>query len=334
MHKSFWRSFLLSIAVSISVAATGYAAEPKSPDWPTRPVRMVVPFAPGGSGDIIARVLAPALSDQLGQRFIADNRPGAAGNIGVEIAARAQPDGYTILVGNVSTNTINPTTYASVLTVDAVKELTGVTMVASFPLVLVSRIAFPPNNMKELIAHALAKPGELNYTLSMGSATHLDWLDLMSRTGMKMVHLPSKGAGAAITDVISGEADIAFTQIATAIPQIKTGRLKPFVTISRNRLPDLPDVPNMAEAGFPGIGSELWVGIFVPAKTPRAIVEKLYAAVIHVVQSKQIQAVFAKTQVPVALSKSPKEFQQFVDAEVKRWARIVKETNFKNQTLY
>lgn len=328
MDRSVWSGFLTIIAICVATAGSGYAAGREADNWPTKPVRLVVPFAPGGSGDIVARLLAPSLSDQLGQRFIADNRPGAAGNIGVEIAARAQPDGHTILVGNVSTNTINPTTYGSVLKVDPVKELTGVTMIASFPVVLVSRVGFAPNSLKELIAYALAKPGELNYTVSMGSATHLDWLDLMSRTGMKMVHLPSKGAGSVPTSVISGEADIGFMQTATAIPQIKAGRVKPFVIIARKRVPDLPQVPTMAEAGFPGIGSELWVGLFVPAKTPRPIIDKLYATVNQIMQGQPLQELFAKTQVPIALSKSPREFQEFVNAETKRWARIVKDTRF------
>lgn len=331
MIGRLWRAFSLFIVLYAAMVGSGYAAEREAQDWPKRPVRLVVPFAPGGSGDIVARILAPALSEQLGQRFIVDNRPGAAGNIGVEIVARAQSDGYTILVGNVSTNTINPTTYASVLTFDPAKALTGVALVASIPSVLVSGAGFPPKNLKELLAYVLARPGQLNYMLTIGSAGHLGMLDFASRTGMKMENIPSKGAGFAVAGVLAGEIQITFLNAATAMPHIKTGQMKGFVTTAQQRLPDSPDIPTMAEAGFPGVGGELWIGVFVPAKTARATIDKLHAAVTQVAQRQQVQETFAKARVPIALSQSPEEFQKFVRAQIKHWARVIKDTNFKLQ---
>ena len=300
-------------------------------DWPTKPIRAVVPFAPGGGNDIVARILAPALGELLGQQMVVDNRPGAAGNIGTELVARAQPDGYTIVVGNVSTNAINATGYASVLKFDPVRDLIGVTLLARIPNVLVAGTAFPPNNMKELIEYAKARPGQLNYSNPVGAYSHLDMLDLLKKAGVQMVNIPSKGAGSSFAAIISGEIHCSFLNAATVMPQVKGGRMKAFVTTAQKRLADLPDVPTMAEAGFPGTGSELWIGYFAPAKTPRAVIDKLHAAVVQAAQRPQTQEAFAKTQVPMAISRSPAEFQAFVHAEVARWARIIKENDVQFQ---
>ncbi len=332
MNKFGSRLLLFFVSCALFAFTGNVRGAAKDIDWPTRPVRLLVPAMPGGSQDIVARLLAPELSEQLGERFIVDNRSGASGNIGMEIAARAQPDGYTLFVGNVSNTTINPTIFASVLRFDPVNDLKGVTMVASFPVVIFARVAFPPNTFKELVAYSLARPGGFTYVVNRGSTTHLDWLELMSRTGIKMVHLPSKSVSAATTEVISGEADVGFANIATALPHIRTGRLKGFASFASRRLPELPDVPTLAEVGYPGIGSEIWNGIFVPAKTPDAIVDKLYRALVRAVQSKQ--ATFAQAQVPIALSNSPPQFQEFVRAEAKRFARIIKDHDYTNLEKY
>jgi tripartite-type tricarboxylate transporter receptor subunit TctC len=293
--------------------------------WPTRPVRVIVPFSLGGATDLVARILGPALAESLGQPFVIENRPGASGNIGVEIAAKAPPDGYTMLVGNISTNAVNPTGFAGRLKFDPVKDLAPVTLVASVPTIMVTSPNLPPNSMKELIEYARARPGELNYSNPLGSYSHLDTLDLAKKNGIKVVLIPSKGAGSAITSIINGEIHFSFLTMSSVIPHVKAGRMKALATTSRERLPELPNVPTMAEAGFPGVGSENWNGLFFQAQTPRPIVGRLFAATIAAMKTKPVHDAFVNASLPITLSSSPEDFQAFVDAEVRRWARILKE---------
>jgi tripartite-type tricarboxylate transporter receptor subunit TctC len=323
---------MLTLLAACAIAAVGRAAEATAAaaqSYPTRPVRLVVPFAPGGGNDIVARIMAQALSEHFGQQFVVDNRPGAAGNIGVEIVARAQPDGHTILVGNVSTNAINPTGFASVLKFDPVKDLTAVALLASIPNVLVSGIVFPPNTLKELVEYTKARPGQLNYSNPIGAYSHLDMLDFSTRAGMQALNVPSKGAGSSIAAVIAGEIHYSFLNAATITPQVRAGRMKAFVTTARQRLPELPEVPTLAEAGYPNVGSVLWIGFFVPSKTPGAVIDALHAAVVQTTQRPQVRETFARSGVPMTVSASPAEFQGFVRDEIARWARIIKENNVK-----
>ena len=294
-------------------------------DWPSKPVRMLVPFAPGGATDIVARILAPALGEVLGQQFVVDNRSGASGNIALELVAKAQPDGHTILVSNVATSSINPTGFAGVLKFDPAKELTGVVLVASVPSLLCAGANFPPNTLKEMIDYAKARPGQLNYSNPIGNHSHLSMLDFLSKAGMQMVNVPSKGAGSAFSTLISGEIHVSFQNSATATPQIRNGRLKAFVTNAKQRLPELPEVPTMTESGFPGLESVNWNGLFVPSRTPPAVVMRLNAAVHQIMQRAQVREQFARQGVPVTLSNTPEEFQAYVRAESVRWAKIIRE---------
>ena len=313
----------LVFALALCACASAAAQD----TWPTKAVRVIVPFSLGGATDLVARILGPALADMLGQAFVIENRPGASGNIGVEIVAKAAPDGHTLLVGNISTNAINPTGFAGKLSFDPVKDLAPVTLLVSIPTLLVTGERFPPNTVEELIEYARKRPGELNYSNPLGSYSHMDTLDLSSKTGIKAVLIPSKGAGSAITSIINGEIHFSFLNMATVMPHVRAGRMKALATTSAERLPELPDVPTMAEAGYPGIGSENWNGFFFPAQTPRPIVNKLYATTMNAMQRKAIQDAFANAALPVKLSKSPEDFQEFVDAEIKRWARIIKDNN-------
>jgi len=297
--------------------------------WPTRPVRVVIPFSLGGATDLVARILGPALAETLGQPFVIENRPGASGNIGVEIVAKAAPDGHTLLVGNISTNAINPSGFAGKLAFDPVKDLAPVTLLVSIPTLLVTGAAFPPNSVAELIEYARARPGELNYSNPLGSYSHMDTLDLSSKTGIKVVLIPSKGAGSAITSIINGEIHFSFLNMASVMPHVKAGRMKALATTSLRRLPELPKVPTMAEAGYPGIGSENWNGFFFPSKTPRRTIDRLYIATIQAMQRKPVQDAFANAALPVSLSKSPEDFQAFLDAEIRRWARIIKDNDVR-----
>ena len=322
------KSVVVMWAVFALLPVLGAAAE-RASEWPAKPVRLIVPFAPGGATDIVARIMAQGLAEVLGQPFVVDNRSGASGNIGVEMAVRALPDGYTVLINNVSTGAINPIAFASTLKFDATTELTGVALLASIPGLLVAGANFPPNNMKELIDYAKARPGQLNYSHPIGAYSHLDMLEFMAKAGIKMVNVPSKGAGASFAPIIAGEIHFSFLNAATVTPQVKAGRMKAYVTTARQRLPELPEVPTMAEAGFPGLGSVNWNGFFVTAQTPRAIVDKLAAATARVLQRPQVNEALTKAGVPMTPSASPEEFQEFVRAEQKRWARIIKETNVK-----
>jgi len=300
-------------------------------NWPQRPIRAIVPAAPGGAGDITARALVPALSEYIGQQIVIDNRAGAAGNIGLELVAKAPPDGYTILFGNISTITINPTTYASVLKVDVAKELRPVTMLSRIPNLLVSGAGFPPNTVAELIDYSKVRQGQLNYSNPVGGVSHLDMLEFTARAGIRMVNVPSKGGGSSFSSIISGEIHFSFLSAATVIPQIKGGRMKSFVTTAQRRLADLPDVPTMAEAGFPGGGSEFWIGFFLPTGTSRTIIDKLHAAVVQVTRQAPVRDAFDRVKVPLAVSASPEEFQDFVRNETKRWAEVIKTNNVKVQ---
>ncbi len=313
----------ISALAALFVLALGLPVHAQQ--WPTRPVRVIVPFALGGATDLVARILGPALAESLGQPFVIENRPGASGNIGVEIAAKAPPDGHTLLVGNISTNAVNPTGFAGRLKFDPVKDLAPVTLVASVPTIMVTSPRLPPSSMKELIEYARSRPGELNYSNPLGSYSHLDTLDLARKNGINVVLIPSKGAGSAITSIINGEIHFSFLTMSSVIPHVKAGRMKALATTSRERLPELPNVPTMAEAGFPGVGSENWNGLFFQAQTPRPVVNRLYAATIEAIGKKSVHDAFVNASLPITLSKSPEDFQAFVDAEVRRWGRIVRE---------
>lgn len=322
----------ISLLAALSIMAGGIAAgaQPAAQNYPQRPIRFLVPYAPGGATDIVARTIGPKLTELIGQQIVIDNRAGAAGNIALELTAKALPDGYTLLIGNVSTNSINPTAFAKVLTFDPVKELTGITLLASIPNFLVTGATFPADTLKEFIAYAKARPGQLNHGGPIGSYAHLDLLALMKAAGMQMVHVPSKGgAGPAVTSLISGEVQITWMNLATAIGQIKSGRLKAYAVTTDQRLADLPNVPTMTEAGFPGIGSNNWNGVFAPAKTPRPIIDKLFTALTQTVQRQDVKDIFAKSLIPVAVSASPEEFNAFVHSEIQRWVKIIKDNDIK-----
>jgi len=315
-------------ATALLVAAPAPVHAQKT-DWPQRPVRLVVPFAPGGGTDIVARLLAPSLGESLGQPVIVDNRSGAAGNIAMEIVARAQPDGHTVLVSNVSTASINPILYSGTLKFDPLKELTGVTLLAAIPNLLVSGAGLPPTSFKDLLAYARARPGQLNYSTPLGGYSHLDMLDLTSRTGLKMVNVPSKGAGSSAASIINGEIHFSLANAASTTPQVKAGRMKAYATTAPRRLPDLPDVPTFTELGLAGVGSDNWNGLFLPARTPRAIVNRLHQATVEVLQRPAIVEAYAKVAVPVAVSRSPEDFDAFVRTEVARWTRIIKDNQIR-----
>jgi len=322
------RHICLPVAVLCASVPAVNAAQPAAQDYPNRPIRLVVPFAPGGATDIVARVLAPKLSDRLGQQIVVDNRAGAAGNIAVELVATAQPDGYTLLIGNISTNAINPLLFASKTKVDAARDLTGITLLASIPnLILVGPKL--PGTLKEAIAYAKERPGQLNYSAPLGSYSHLDMLAFTAAAGIRMVHLPSKGAGETLPALIRGEAHITESNVASNIGPIRSGLIRAVAVTSVKRIPELPEVPTMAEAGFPGIGSLNWNGMFAPVRTPRPVIDKLFTATVAVMKDPEMQEFLVKRSIPLALSASPAEFNAYVRSEMQRWAKIIKDNGVK-----
>jgi tripartite-type tricarboxylate transporter receptor subunit TctC len=319
---------LLTIVLCASVSAAS-AAQSAAQDYPMRPIRLVIPYAPGGATDIVARILAPKLGERLGQQIVVDNRAGAAGNIAVELVANAQADGYTLLIGNISTNSINPILFAGRTKVGALRDLTGVTLLASIPNVILGGPKVPANTLKEAIAWAKERQGQLNYSAPLGSYSHLDMLALTAAAGIRMVLLPSKGAGETLPALLRGEVQITESNVASNIGAIRAGQVKAFAVTSATRIPELPEVPTLSEAGFPGIGSLNWNGMFAPARTPHPIINKLHAATVAVMKQPEMQEFLAKRLIPPALSESPAEFNAYVHAETKRWTTIIRENKVK-----
>lgn len=293
--------------------------------YPVRPIRMVVPFAPGGATDIIARILEQRLSQKLGQQVVVDNRAGAAGNIAVELVATSAPNGYTLLMGNISTNSINPLLFSKNMSVNALKDLAGVTQLVAIPNFVLGSPKVPANTLKEALAYAKSRDGQLNFGAPLGSYSHLDMLALTARAGVKMLHIPTKGAGETLTNLMRGDAHINISNVASNMGPVRAGQIKAYAVTSEKRLAEFPDVPTMAEAGFGGIGSLNWNGIFAPVKTPRAVIDKLFKDTISAMKELEAEGLLAKRQLPMALSASPKAFDEYVQSESKRWEKIIRD---------
>jgi tripartite-type tricarboxylate transporter receptor subunit TctC len=315
-------ALLLALTLCSGVAL---AAQPAAQGYPNRPVRLVIPFAPGGATDIIARILEPRLTRRLGQQIVIDNRTGAAGNIAVELVAQAQADGYTLLVGNISTNSINPILFAKRSKVNALKDLAGVSKLVAIPNFILGSPKIPSTTLKEALDYAKARPGQLNYQAPLGSYSHLDMLALTAAAGVKMVHLPSKGAGETLPALLRGDIHITESNVASNIGAVRAGQVKAFAVTAEQRLSDLPGVPTMAESGYPGIGSLNWNGIFAPAGTPQAVLARLHTEIIAAMKELDAEGALAKRAIPVSLSASPAEFNAYVQSESARWNKIIKD---------
>ena len=313
----------LLLAVALPVAA--------QEAYPSRPVRMLVPYAPGGATDIIARIVGAKLTESLGQSFVVENRPGANGNLALEATAKAAPDGYTLLVGNVSTNAINESIYAGQLSIRPSQDLAGITKLVEIPHIVVAAASFPPNSIAELVALAKKQPGKINFaSVGLGSYPHLDMERLMKAASFQATHVPYKGgAGQAIPAMIAGEVQVAFFNMASLLPHIKSGRLKALAAVPAQRLPELPNVPTLAEQGFAGIGTNAWQGLFAPAATPKPVVDKLYAAVAAALNKPEEKDGLAKKMMAVSVSPSPQAFSELVRKETQEWGQFLRGANIK-----
>jgi tripartite-type tricarboxylate transporter receptor subunit TctC len=313
------RRFLISFLVllPVMVHAQGY---------PSRPLRMIVPFAPGGASDFVGRILQPRMSELLGQQVVVENRGGAAGNIGVEAGARAAPDGYTFVLGNIGSIAINPSVFPN-LSVTPTRDLIAVTQVVDVPSVLVAHPSFPPNSIKEVIEFAKANPGKLNYASpGSGSQNRLEMEVLRKLASLDMVHVPYKGgAGPALTGLVAAETHLMFVTASSAVGHVRAGRLKALAVSTPKRMEQFPSAATTEEQGYPELKASSWQGVFLPLGTPPEIVERLHAVTLQTMASPEVIQRLSNGGVIVTTSASPKAFADFVAAETQRWAKVVKE---------
>src|SRR3954464_11515993 len=294
--------------------------------YPSKPVRMIIPFAPGGASDFVGRIMQPKMVDLLGQPIVVENRAGAAGSIGAEAAAKSAPDGYTIFLGNVGSIAINPGVYPK-LGVNPVKDFIAVTQVVDVPSILIVHPSVPASSVKELVAYAKANPGKLNFASpGSGSLDRLEMELLRKLEKLDMVHVPYKGgAGPATAGLMGGETQLMFATAASAMPGVKSGRLKPLAVTSTRRIDTLAEVPTVEEAGYPDLKAGSWQGIFVPTGTPRDVVDRIFAVSTQVMKDTDVINRLKNGGAEAVTSASPAEFQKYVAAETERWAKIARE---------
>lgn len=295
--------------------------------YPHKPIRLLVPVAPGGGTDFIARLIGQKLNEAWGQPVIVDNRPGAAGNLGVEIAAKAVPDGYTLVIP-ITSFPINPSLYSK-LPFDTVRDFVPVTLIASAPLLLVVNPKVQANSVKDLIALAKARPGELNYANSgSGTTAHLAGELFKRMAGVDIVSIAYKGGGPAVIDLIAGNVQIYFSTIPAALPQVKAGRLRALAVTSNKRVKEIPDVVTVSESGLPGFEVVAWFGLFAPARTPQSIVKKLNGEVVRILNTSDMRDKMSG-QGLIPSSNTPEELGVFLKAEVAKWSKLIKEANIR-----
>ena len=294
--------------------------------YPNKPIRMIVPFAPGGASDFVGRILQPRMSELLGQQIVVENRAGASGNIGMDAAAKSAPDGYTLYLGNIGTVALNPAVFPK-LGVVPTKDFIAITQVVDVPGVLVVNPEVQAKTVKDIVAIAKAYPGKLNYASpGSGSQNRLE-MEVFRKVagGLDMVHVPYKGgAGPAVAGLAGGETHLMFVTASSAMTFVKNGRIRLLAVTSNHRLAAFPDTPTMAESGFPQLTSGSWQGVFVPAGTPKEVVDKLYGVIIETMKTPEVGQRLANGGVEIVTS-APGEFAKFVQNETERWGKAVKE---------
>ena len=322
-----------ALAALATLATLGSGLATAQSGWPNKPVRIVVPFAPGGTTDILARAVAPELQKAFGQAFVVDNRAGAGGNVGAELVAKSPGDGYTLLMGTVGTHGINKALYAR-LPYDPQKDFVPITLVAGVPNVMVVNAdkarANNINTVADFVRYAKANPGKLNMASSgNGTSIHLAGELFKSRTGVFMTHIPYRGSGPALLDLISGNMDVMFDNLPSAMPQIKAGKLKALAVTSAQRSAAMPELPTIEEAaGLKGFEASSWFGLLAPAGTPADVVNRLQQEVAKALNDPAIkEKLLAQGAIPSG--NTPQEFQKLIDAEIQKWAAVVKASGAK-----
>lgn len=316
----------LAILLAATLVCASIAARADDAAYPTRPVQVIVPFAPGGASDLAIRLLQPGLEQNLGQRIVVENKAGAAGNVGMELAARAAPDGYTLFFGNVGTISINPSFYPN-LNLDPQRAFAPISLVSETPGIIVARPDFPANSLKEMVAYVKAHPGKVNYAAAgISTLNTLAMEDFEHLAGLKMVQVPYKGgAGPAVIDLMGGHVDVMCVTFSSAAPHVKAGKLKALAVTTRERLPSMPDVPTVLEMGYPEIVSSSWQGLFAVAGTPAPVIAKLHDAVVRALADAEVRKHMTVAGMLPTPSKSPAEFKAYLTAESAKWAKVVKE---------
>lgn len=300
----------------------------RAQSYPSKPIRLIIPFPPGGSTDILGRSLAQKLSESWGQQVLVDNRGGAGGTIGADLAAKAPADGYTLLMGHIGTLAVNVALYPK-LSYDPVRDFAPVSMVALVPNVLVVHPALPVKNVTELIAYAKANPGKLNYSSGgNGSAAHLavEYFKLQTKT--EIVHVPYKGTGPSVTDLIAGQVSMTMTGAPAVMPHVQSGRIRALGVSSPQRIPALAQIPSVAEAGVPGFDATQWYGVVAPAGTPKDVIAKLNAEIRKIMQSKEMLDRL-NTEGAIAAAGTPEQFGAYIKNEIMRWGVVVKAAGMK-----
>lgn len=310
----------------ISLLAVLPLAGHAQPDaYPNKPIRLVVPAASGGPTEVTARLLGKKMQELLGQPVVIDAKPGGGGNIGAEIVARSPADGYTVLMATIGTHAVNQSLYKK-LAFDPVKDFAPVTQIVQYPLLLVVSSKVQANNVRELIDYAKANPGKLNRASGgSGTSMHLSGELFRSQAGVDMPHIPYKGSAPALTDLMGGQVDLMFDSMITALPHVKSGRLRALGVTGTKRSPALPDVPTIAEAALPGYSAVGWTGLVVPAGTPPAVIAKLHDAAVKALATPEIRDTFI-AQAAEPVGSSPQQFAAFMRDETKKWAQAVKDS--------
>ncbi len=320
------RKLTLALLSALPLVLSGAATAQDK--YPSKPVKVVVPYAPGGATDITARIFGEHLKNALGQPFVVENKPGAFGILGIEEMARSKPDGYTLFIGNVSTNAITPVLYEKKFNINFERDVVSVTRMAIYPSFLITTTAnFDMKDVKQLVDHAKKNPGKVRYTSAgVGSVPHFDMEIFAKRAGADMVHIPNKsGAAGMVNDLVVGDAQIAFLNSASAAAMIRAGKLRPIAVLAEQRLKEYPDVPTLAEAGYPNVGTLHWQSMFAPAQTPKPVLETIFKAVNEAAKVPALQEAFAKQLVSVRPSASLDEAGSWLKNELNTWRKITSE---------
>lgn len=323
-RRHIFTAVLAQLALATLIAAPVAHAQ----QYPNKPVKIIVPYPPGGTSDILARAIGQKLTDSLGQTIVVENKPGANGNLGADFVSKSAPDGYTLLLADIGALAISPSLYK--LAFDPATDFSPVTMVAYSPHILVVHPSVPVNSAKELVALAKSKPGTLNFAASsVGSAPHLAGIEFASRAGVDWAYIPYKGGAQAITDMAGGQADVMFNGMLATYPHVKSGKLKILAVSSSKRMSAIPDVPTVAEAaGLDGFQTGSWQGVLAPPNTPKDIVARLNTEIVKILNTTEMRERLAAQGAEV-LTNTPEQFSTFIRDEKSRWARVVKAANLK-----
>ncbi len=320
--RAAWNSVALALALAASYSISASLAD----DYPSRPIRIIVPYAPGGGADTVARIVARRVSDTIGQPLVIENRTGAGSILGTDAVAKAEPDGYTLLLGQSGPISINPAVYKD-LRYDPVKDFAPVTMTTAYPYILVVNAKLPARSLPEFVALAKSQPGAMNYgTTGIGAANHLVAELFNGKAGLKMTHIPYRGTALAVGDLVAGQVTMVFGDPISVLPHMQSGSLRALAVTSLQRSAVAPEVPTVAESGFPGFDALAWHGILAPAKTPPAIVKKLNAEIVNALKHPETQALLVK-QAMQTVGNTPEEFAAFIRNDIAVWKAVAAEAD-------